>query len=139
MEGFIRKIVQQDKVYTLATSNDFSFVGSNLFTLPDGSPVPVWCFWSEEELAEKQKKEDWSKYLIDYFPISNFIEDVLVPMTNEGYIIGVDFNSNLEGIESDPLDMLLILIEELKKNKKEVELENFKSLNDLEEQARKLL
>lgn len=139
MKNFVQQIVSQDAVYTLADTSDFSFVGSNLFTNPDGSPVPVWCFWSTEELAKINKKEDWLSYKIEAFSLATFIEDVLVPMTNEGHIVGINFNEKLEGTEADPLDTLLAIIEEVKKEKITIELEYFKNIDDLETQARKLL
>ena len=139
MKKFVQQIVEQDTVYTLASNSDFSFVGSNLFSNPDGSPVPVWCFWSDKSSADSNKKEDWENYILDSFPLANFIEDVLVPMTNEGHIVGINFDESLTGVEADPLDTLLEMISEIKKRKINVELEYFKNIEDLEKQARKLM
>lgn len=139
MKNFVQQLVREDAVYTLADSTNFSFVGSNLFTNADGSPVLVWCFWSTQSGAEASRKEDWSAYQVEAYSIATFIEDILVPMINEAHIVGIDFNENLEGIEVDPLDLLLYIVEEIKKEKITIELEYFKNLEDLETQARKLL
>ena len=60
-------------------------------------------------------------------------------MANEGYIIGLEFNENLEGMEADPLDLLLEIIKQLKSANITVELDYFKDIDDLEKQARKFL
>ncbi|WP_372472975.1 DUF2750 domain-containing protein [Capnocytophaga sp. ARDL2] len=139
MKTFVQKIVSTDKIFTLNHQEEVAFVGSNLFTMNDGSPVPVWCFWSDENLARKHKQADWSSFEVMEIPLGNFLEDILVSITNEGYIVGFDFNEELIGTEVDPIDLLLEIITQLKANHQSVEFEYFKDLNDLETQARKLL
>jgi len=139
MQSFIQQLIANNGVYTLIYKDEFSFVGSNIFNLEDGSPVPVWCFWSNVDSANLNRQSDWKLYEPEFFPIANFIEDVLVQMANEGYIIGLEFNENLEGMEADPLDLLLEIIKQLKSANITVELDYFKDIDDLEKQARKFL
>lgn len=139
MKEVVEKIIANDKIFTLTYKEESAFVGSNLFKLNDGSPVPVWCFWTDENLAKKQIREDWSLFEVIDIPLANFLEDILVSVTNEGYIVGIDFDENLIGTETDPLEMIIEIISQLKANNKTVELEYFKDLNDLENQAKKIL
>jgi len=139
MQSFIQQLIANNGVYSLIYKDEFSFVGSNIFNLEDGLPVPVWCFWSNVENANLNRQSDWKLFEPEFFPIANFIEDVLVQMANEGYIIGLEFNENLEGMEADPLDLLLEIIKQLKSANITVELDYFKDIDDLEKQARKFL
>ena len=51
-------------------------------------------------------------------------------MSNDGLLIGTDFNQNMFGFEIDPLDLIIELGKELKDQKK-IELQKYHQISDL--------
>lgn len=136
---FIQTIVQNDKLFVIEDKESAGMSQSLLFQNEDGSPVGVICFWSEQKLAQNCCVEDWENYRPQEICLASFIEDYLIPTYNESLIGGLDFNTNMEGIEADPLHIMELLIAELRLKNKRIELEHFKNLNDLEQQLKRLL
>ncbi|SEH68088.1 Protein of unknown function [Paenimyroides aquimaris] len=139
IKNFIKKIIKNDSVYIIEYKDEIAIAESLLFKTDANKPVNVVCFWSDKEQAMKCCNEIWKNYKPNEVCIATFIEDYLVNIYNESFIVGIDFNEKIEGIEADPLDVISELIKELKKHNINLELEYFKNLTDLENQLQKLL
>lgn len=139
IKNFIEKIIKNDSVYIIEYKDEIAIAESLLFKTNANEPVNVVCFWSDKEQAMKCCNEIWKNYKPNEVCIATFIEDYLVNIYNESFIVGIDFNEKIEGIEADPLDVISELIKELKKQNINLELEYFKNLTDLENQLQKLL
>lgn len=139
IKNFIEKIIKNDSVYIIEYKDEIAIAESLLFKTDANEPVNVVCFWSDKEQAMKCCNEIWKNYKPNEVCITTFIEDYLVNIYNESFIVGIDFNEKIEGIEADPLDVISELIKELKKQNINLELEYFKNLTDLENQLQKLL
>ena len=135
----IEQIIAHGEIYALEDQNGIAVSQSLLFQMEDGSPVPVICFWSDKEKAKKCCVEDWAKYRVTAICLATFLEDWLVQIYNDSFIVGFDFSNEMKGIEADPLDTILLLVNQLKKQKIELELEYFKDLKDLENQTKGLM
>lgn len=138
-ENFIENIIKNNKVFVIEYKDEIAISQSLLFKDNANNPVNVVCFWSGKEVAKKCCIDVWQNYKPQEICIATFIEDYLVNVYNESFIAGLDFNENMEGIEADPLDLIIELIKVLKKNKINLEFEYFKNLTDLENQIQKLL
>jgi hypothetical protein len=57
-------------------------------------------------------------------------------MSNDGMLVGTNFDRNLFGYEVDPLELLLEILNELEDTNKQIQLAHFESLEALEEQVR---
>ena len=68
--------------------------------------VTVMPFWSNQALAEALCTEEWQIYKPVAIAIEEFMEDWLVGMHNDVLRVGVNWNSDLEGEELEPLDLL---------------------------------
>ena len=139
IDNFIEKIIKNDSVYIIEYKDELAIAESLLFKTDVNEPVNVVCFWSDKEQAMKCCNEIWKNYKPIELCIATFIEDYLVNIYNESFIVGIDFNEKIEGIEADPLDIICELIKELKKQNINLEFEYFKNLTDLEAQLQKLL
>lgn len=139
VENFIDNIIKNNKVFVIEFKDEIAISQSLLFKDDKGNPVNVVCFWSNRQTAAKCCIDDWQSYKPQEICIATFIEDYLVNVYNESFIAGLDFNEKMEGVEADPLDLILELIKSLKKNKINLEFEYFKNLTDLENQIQKLL
>lgn len=139
VDNFIENIIKSDKVFVIEFKEEIAISQSLLFKDDAGNPVNVVCFWSNKDTALTCCIDDWKNYKPQEICIATFIEDYLVNVYNESFIVGLDFNEKMEGIEADPLDLILELVKKLKKNKINLEFEYFKNLTDLENQIQKLL
>jgi hypothetical protein len=75
----------------------------------------------------------WEGYAVKEIPLNKFMENWCVGMHYDGVLTGVEFDSGMFGMETEPLELLADIITELKATEKEVELENYEDLNELEE------
>ena len=137
INNFIEKIIKNDNVYIIEYKDEVAIAQSLLFKTDVNEPVNVVCFWSDKEQAVECCKEIWKNYKPTALCLATFIEDYLVNIYNESFIVGIDFNEKMEGIEADPLDVLSELIKKMKKQKIDLEFEYFKNLTDLENQLHK--
>lgn len=138
IDSFINKIIKNQTVFILEYKDEIAVAPSVLFKNQNNEPVPVVCFWSHKAMAEACTTY-WQNYKVAEICLATFIEDYLVNIYNESIIAGIDFNDKMEGVETDPLDMISALISALKTHKINLEFEYFKNLNDLENQLQKLL
>ncbi len=139
IENFIQNIIKNNKVFVIEYKDEIAISQSLLFKDDAANPVNVVCFWSDKDQANKCCIDVWKHYKPQEICIATFIEDYLVSVYNESFIAGLNFNEKMEGIEADPLDVIVELVKTLKKNKMNLEFEYFKNLTDLENQIQKLL
>ncbi len=97
------------------------------------------CFWSEKALAQACAQKDWKDYHPTEIPLAEFLENWCVGMYTDGLLIGTNFDQNLFGYESDPLDLVLELATELKAKGKNLDFQKFINLEDLENQVRDII
>jgi hypothetical protein len=137
-ERFIKKVSETSIVYGLENKEGFATSSSNDLEDEDGEPIPLICFWSEAALARSCKKDDWRDYNVVEVSLSDFLENWCIGMSNDGLLLGTNFDQNMFGYESDPLDIVIELSKELKKQKKEIMLKKYDHLDELVEQILKL-
>jgi len=138
LQTFLTEITNTQKIFLLEDKNGIAYSESIFFNLEDGTPVPVICFWSNNENAENSKKVNWKNYEVVEICLVTFIEDFLVQLYNDSLIAGLNFNVEMEGYESDPLNLISAIIEKIKEQKLQLEFEYFKNIKDLENQMNKL-
>jgi hypothetical protein len=138
-EEFIKKVCETQKVWALENEDGFATSGSNEYEDEEGEPVEMICFWSTEGLAKSCAIEDWNDYTPVEMPLGNFIENFCIGMSNDGLLIGANFDQNMEGYEVDPLDLIIEIGDYIKNNNIEIELEHFKKFKDLVDQVKKAL
>jgi len=138
-ENFIKKICQTEKVFGLENNVGFATLDSTNYEDENGKPMPVMCFWSDQNGAAACAKDKWKSYYPAEIKLSEFIEEWCVGMYNEGLLTGTDFDENKQGNESDALELLLEITAELEVLGKELEFKKFENLADLEEQIREIL
>ncbi|MEG2893889.1 MAG: DUF2750 domain-containing protein [Clostridium sp.] len=80
-------------VWAVAPSNNFDDTGSMLF-------------WSKKEVAEKCIEDEWADYTATSIPVEVFMENWLVGLDGDGLLVGVNWNSDLVGVEVEPIDLL---------------------------------
>lgn len=139
LEIFINEIINNQEVFILEDQNGIAFSQSILFTSDNKQPVPVICFWSNVTNAKKASINDWDNFKTFSICLSTFIEDYLVQIYNDSLIVGINFDSEMIGLEIDPLDLILEILKKCKDKKINLDLEYFKNINDLENQVKQLM
>lgn len=65
----------------------------------------VMPFWSSKEDAQLHNVEEWEEFEICEIPLDVFVEDWLVTLAEDGVLVGINWNSELEGKELEPSDL----------------------------------
>ena len=132
MSLFIKEICQDQKVYLLTSDQGFAISYSEEFEYEDGTNLEVICFWSNTDLAEKAKKNQWANHKIDSIDLNTFLEEWLFGMIEEVSLVGINFDETSKGEEQSPLDTILAIVHELNQSKSTFKLNHFKDLNEIQ-------
>lgn len=62
----------------------------------------VMPFWSQQEDARAVCQDEWADFTPEALSLSEFVEDWLVSLANEGVLIGVNWTQDLAGEELEP-------------------------------------
>lgn len=138
-KDFIRKVCETEIVYGLKDDRGYATSYSNDLEYEDGEPVKIICFWSNAARAKSCVDKEWNRYEASPIPLNEFLENWCLGMNSDGLLAGINFDGNLFGYEAEPLDLVLEMIEELKKNNKSLILRKFTDLEDMENQIREIL
>lgn len=132
MNQFIKEICQDQKVYLLTSEEGFAVSYSEEFEYEDGSNLEVICFWSNTDLAEKAKQNQWANHKIDSIDLNTFLEEWLFGMIEEVSLVGINFDETSKGEEQSPLDTILAIVHELNQSESTFKLNHFKNLNEIQ-------
>jgi hypothetical protein len=109
---FIRSIIGSQMLYTLVSDEgDIAECPSTEYEEDDGEPVPVFCVWHDRAQAEACKVEEWADYQLEALPLDFFLHEWLVSMDQDAVLLGVDFDSELYGLEIEPVEVLADLLD----------------------------
>ncbi len=135
-EKFIQTICANEKVYALEGEDGFATSYSNELEDEEGNPLNVLCFWSDKAGANACIHSEWAGYQITEILLAEFLENWCIGMSNDGLLVGTNFDRNLFGYEVDPLEILLEVLNELEETNKQIQLTHFESLEAFEIQVR---
>ena len=109
---FIRSIIGSQTLSTLVSDEgDIAECPSTEYEEDDGEPVPVFCVWHDRAQAEACKVEEWADYQLEALPLDFFMHEWLVSMDQDAVLLGVDFDSELYGLEIEPVEVLADLLD----------------------------
>ena len=135
---FIKRVCETGIVWALKNRDGLATSSSTKYINKNGEDLGLICFWSDKNLATACAIDDWDDYKPSEILLSEFIEHWCLGMSNDGFIVGCNFDQNMFGEELDPLDLILDLNKELLNQKKEIKLKKFDHINSLVEQIEKL-
>ncbi len=75
----------------------------------------VLPFFSSEKLAQVLCNGEWASYKPETIPLESFLEDWLPGMHEDNAMVGVNWNSDMEGPELEPSDIAACISSELQK------------------------
>ncbi|MEJ2416417.1 MAG: DUF2750 domain-containing protein [Exilibacterium sp.] len=66
----------------------------------------VMPFWSQPEFARRHSVDEWAEYEPVAIDLEELIDDWLPGMHKDVYLVGVNWDEDMEGDEVEPLDLL---------------------------------
>ncbi len=100
-QGFIAEARSEAQVWVLAHGEDLLVVESVEFEDTDVMP-----FWSNEAAAQAHCNEEWVEYKPEAIPLDIFCDGWLKEMYDDGVLIGTNWDSELNGPEVEPREIL---------------------------------
>ncbi len=100
-DRFIVEAIECGCVWGL--ENDEGWALSDSDSHSDSSVMP---FWSQPEYAQAHCVEEWSSYKAVPIALEELLDEWLPGMHSDVILVGVNFNSDMEGIEIEPLDLI---------------------------------
>lgn len=131
---FIERAVAFDSVWILQSNAGYANSVSTEYEDTDVIP-----FWSDAAYARGATLKGWKEYAPVEIPLSKFLEDWLVGLHNDNHLVGTNWDSNLLGKESEPLEIVLEIISELRRFNREVQLVKYSGVDELETRIKRIL
>lgn len=139
IEKIVTNLVTNKEVYALGLEGGYAKSLSTIFVDEDDLQIEIFCFWVSKDLASECVVSDWEEYKVVAITLSTFMEDWCIGMSNENYAVGLDFDKNMEGIEIDPLELLLSICNRLMEQKIEPVFSKFKSVAEIKKYTEEAL
>jgi Protein of unknown function (DUF2750) len=98
-ERFVARVRASNTVWGLEDEEGWAVCPSNEYE------CDVYVFWSDEADALQHCTEDWAGYEPASIELESFLEHWLPGMERDGYLVGVQFNAELAGLEIEPGDL----------------------------------
>lgn len=108
MDRFIVEAIATGCVWGLESPEGWAICPSEKYKETDVMP-----FWSQPEFAQQHCEGEWSIYSPVAVALDEFMEEWLPGMHEDVLLLGVNWNSELEGPEVEPLDLLADIEDEL--------------------------
>ncbi len=100
-DQFIDEALATGCVWGLEGPEGWALCGSEPY--PDSQVMP---FWSQPEFAKIHCADEWQNYQVVAVSTEEFMDDWLPGMHDDELMVGVNWNSELAGVEIEPLDLL---------------------------------
>lgn len=105
---FLAEAIDCGCVWGLESPDGWALCPSEKYGSTDVMP-----FWSQPEFAEPHCRDEWKDYQVVPVSLEEFLEDWLPGMHDDVFLVGVNWNGELEGPEVEPLDLLKDFEDEL--------------------------
>jgi hypothetical protein len=106
-ERFIRDVRESGLVWGLRSDQGWAVCESNEYEETD-----VYPFWSDEAQARRHCQDDWANFVPDSLPLDVFIDTWLAGMSEDGVLVGTNWDEELSGLELEPDDLAQELLGE---------------------------
>ncbi len=70
----------------------------------------VMPFWSNEADVKAQCADEWAEFQPSELPLDIFLEDWMITLAEDGVLVGLNWNQDLEGLELEPSDVAKLYI-----------------------------
>lgn len=106
---FIAQLVSEGQIWGL--KSDIGWLVCDSTEYEEGEVMP---FWSTEKAAEELCIDEWQDYTPVEVSFEDFVSEWLQEFSEDGTLVGVNWNLELEGIEIDASELAEKLVEKTK-------------------------
>lgn len=138
-KAFVSEVCKNKEVYVLMSDEGYAFSETIFIDDDNGDVIDKMLFWSNIKAVEACRIGDWSDHNIEEIDLVTFLEQWCVSLKNDDLIIGTNPTHDMVSYEIDPLDLVLEIIEQLRKENIPIKLKQFESVAELEKQAKRVL
>lgn len=107
-DDFLNSLENDEYIILLQTEDGLASCSSNTYVNKETEEpiivIPVWSSGYANE-AESNLTGEWADYEAVELPMEVFLTELLPYLAQEGVFIGVNWGSDLEGLEIDPIDV----------------------------------
>jgi hypothetical protein len=107
-DRFVRDVRDRGFVWGLKSSQGWAVCESNEYEDTD-----VYPFWSDEAAARVHCRDDWAGFTPAPLALDLFIDTWLAGMSEDGVLVGTNWDEELSGLELEPNDLARELLGEL--------------------------
>ena len=93
---FVNRVRSSGTVWGLKILNGWAICPSN------ERDCDVYTFWSDNAYAERHCNGPWANYKPAPIALDSFLQNWLPGLERDGHLVGVQFNSDLAGLEVEP-------------------------------------
>lgn len=112
-QRFLARVRTEGTVWLLLDPDlQGAWVESNDYERPDGQPVVVHLVFSAAAYARQHASGPWAHMAPATMDLEEFLGGPLRQLHERGDLMGPDYNSDLAGLEVEPLDLGLALLGE---------------------------
>ncbi|MGE5153256.1 MAG: DUF2750 domain-containing protein [Bdellovibrio bacteriovorus] len=106
-DRFVREVQASGLVWGLKSDQGWAVCESNEYEDTD-----VYPFWSDEAEARLHCADDWAGFVPDSLPLDVFIDTWLAGMSEDGVLVGTNWDAELSGLELEPDELAQELLGE---------------------------
>ena len=106
-ERFLVEANELEIVWNLQSDDGFAICESS-----QSEEVLIMPFWSLESKAKLACSDDWIDYKPNPIRIDDFIDAWLHGLEDDKALVGINWNSELEGVEIEPVILIDDLLDE---------------------------
>ena len=99
-ERFVARVKETKTVWGLKSPSGWAVCESGEYEDTD-----VYPFWSDEAEAQIHCSDEWAHFLPASLPLDVFIDTWLAGMSEDGVLVGTNWDSDLSGVEVEPDDL----------------------------------
>jgi hypothetical protein len=104
-DRFVERVRETRTVWGLKSANGWAVCESNEYEDTD-----VYPFWSDEAEARVHCTDDWAHFAPVSLPLDLFIDTWLAGMSEDGVLVGTNWDEELSGLEVEPDDLARALL-----------------------------
>lgn len=107
-DRFVRDVRDCGLVWGLKSDQGWAVCESNEYEDTD-----VYPFWSDEAAARVHCRDDWADFTPASLALDLFIDTWLAGMSEDGVLVGTNWDEELSGLELEPNDLARELLGEV--------------------------
>lgn len=131
---FIEQVVDTEVVWGLKNAEGWATSTSH-----QDEEIAILLFWPSSAAAQACATQAWAQYKPGTISLAEFLENWCIGMYHDYCLAGINWDRNMFGMEVEPLELALQILETLAQKGKELSLAQFNHPAELKAQLQQVL